>query len=201
MTRTLRAKRLQPHATAGMTLLEVLVAVAIASSAIAFLVPALIRQASISTEATSLTKVEAVVSRDLDWIRDYARYWKLRSGPYNLSAAITKASTSYFVSPQMEYEPPANLCANGTLAESFLSDASSVTTTPARPYAISVAGGAQSLPLDPVDTDLEVSRTITTQPNRIQLLYTLTGSKADSLRFSRQASVLIEAAAWCDTLP
>jgi hypothetical protein len=52
-----------------------------------------------------------------------------------------------------------------------------------------------------VDTDLEVSRTITTQPNRIQLLYTLTGSKADSLRFSRQASVLIEAAAWCDTLP
>ena len=200
MTRTLRAKRQQPHAAAGMTLLEVLVAVAIASSAIAFLVPALIRQASISTEATSLTKVEAVVSRDLDWIRDYARYWKLRSGPYNLSAAITKAS-SYSLSPQLEYEPPANLCANGTLAESFLSDASSVTTTPARPYAISVAGGAQSLPLDPVDTNLEVSRTITTQPNRIQLLYTLTGSKADSLRFSRQASVLIEAAAWCDTLP
>ena len=200
MTRTLRAKRQQPHAAGGMTLLEVLVAVAIASSAIAFLVPALIRQASISTEATSLTKVEAVVSRDLDWIRDYARYWKLRSGPYNLSAAITKAS-SYSLSPQLEYEPPANLCANGTLAESFLSDASSVTTTPARPYAISVAGGAQSLPLDPVDTNLEVSRTITTQPNRIQLLYTLTGSKADSLRFSRQASVLIEAAAWCDTLP
>jgi hypothetical protein len=52
-----------------------------------------------------------------------------------------------------------------------------------------------------VATDLQLDRTITTQPNRIQLLYTLSGSKAGSLSFSRQASVLIEAAAWCDTLP
>ena len=199
MTRTLPAKRQQPHAAAGMTLLEVLVAVAIASSAIALLVPALIRQASISTEATSLTSVEAVVSRDLDWISDYARYWKLRSGPYNLSAAITQTQGSgYTLSPQVEYEPPANLCANGTLAESFLSDASSVTTTPARPYPIAGSGSVETIT---VATDLQLARSITTQRNRIQVLYALTGSKADSLRFSRQASVLIEAAAWCDTLP
>jgi prepilin-type N-terminal cleavage/methylation domain-containing protein len=199
MTRTLPAKRQQPHAAAGMTLLEVLVAVAIASSAIAFLVPALIRQASISTEATSLTSVEAVVSRDLDWISDYARYWKLRSGPYNLSAAITQTQGSgYTLSPQVEYEPHANLCANGTLAESFLSDASSVTTTPARPYPIAGSGSVETIT---VATDLQLARSITTQRNRIQVLYALTGSKADSLRFSRQASVLIEAAAWCDTLP
>jgi len=197
MTRILPAKRQQPNAAAGMTILEVLVAVAIASSAIAFLVPALIRQASISTEATSLTSVEAVVSRDLDWISDYARYWKLRSGPYNLSATITQAS-SYTFSPQVEYEPPADRCANGTLAEGFLSAASSVTTTPARPYPIAGSGSVETIT---VATDLQLARTITTQRNRIQVLYALTGSKADSLRFSRQASVLIEAAAWCDTLP
>jgi len=192
----LRSRR--ATASAGITMLEVLVAVVIASSAITFLVPALLRQVGVSAEADRLTKVEAVVSRDLDYITDYARYWMLLSGPYNLSNTITNTSTSYVMAPQVEYAPPANRCANGTLAAGFLDDLASVTTTPARPYAIPAAGGAQSLP---VDTDLEVSRTITSQGSRIHVSYGLTGSKADGLRFFRQASVLIEAAAWCDTLP
>lgn len=191
----LRSRR--ATASAGITMLEVLVAVVISSSAITFLVPALLRQVGVSAEADRLTKVEAVVSRDLDYITDYARYWMLRSGPYNLSTTITKAS-NWTMAPQVEYEPPANRCANGTLAAGFLDDLASVTTTPARPYAIPAAGGAQSLP---VDTDLEVSRTITNQGSRIHVSYSLTGSKAEGLRFFRQASVLIEAAAWCDTLP
>jgi type II secretory pathway pseudopilin PulG len=192
----LRSRR--ATASAGITMLEVLVAVVISSSAITFLVPALLRQVGVSAEADRLTKVEAVVSRDLDYITDYARYWKLSSGPYNLSNTITSTSTSYVMAPQVEYAPPADRCANGTLAAGFLDDLASVTTTPARPYAIPVAGGAQSLP---VDTDLEVSRTISSQGSRIHVSYSLTGSKAEGLRFFRQASVLIEAAAWCDTLP
>jgi type II secretory pathway pseudopilin PulG len=192
----LRSRR--ATASAGITMLEVLVAVVISSSAITFLVPALLRQVGVSAEADRLTKVEAVVSRDLDYISDYARYWMLLSGPYNLSNTITNTSTSYVMAPQVEYAPPANRCANGTLAAGFLADLASVTTTPARPYAIPAAGVAQSLP---VDTDLEVSRTITSQGSRIHVSYGLTGSKADGLRFFRQASVLIEAAAWCDTLP
>jgi type II secretory pathway pseudopilin PulG len=192
----LRSRR--ATASAGITMLEVLVAVVISSSAITFLVPALLRQVGVSAEADRLTKVEAVVSRDLDYISDYARYWKLSSGPYNLSNTITNTSTSYVMAPQVEYAPPADRCANGTLAAGFLDDLASVTTTPARPYAIPVAGGAQSLP---VDTDLEVSRTISSQGSRIHVSYSLTGSKAEGLRFFRQASVLIEAAAWCDTLP
>jgi type II secretory pathway pseudopilin PulG len=190
----LRSRR--ATASAGITMLEVLVAVVIASSAITFLVPALLRQVGVSAEADRLTKVEAVVSRDLDYITDYARYWMLLSGPYNLSTTIT--NTPYVMAPQVEYAPPANRCANGTLAAGFLDDLASVTTTPARPYAIPAAGVAQSLP---VATDLEVSRTITNQGSRIHVSYSLTGSKADGLRFFRQASVLIEAAAWCDTLP
>jgi len=192
----LRSRR--ATASAGITMLEVLVAVVISSSAITFLVPALLRQVGVSAEADRLTKVEAVVSRDLDYITDYARYWKLLSGPYNLSNTITITNTPYLMIPQVEYAPPANRCANGTLAAGFLDDLASVTTTPARPYAIPAAGVAQSLP---VSTDLEVSRTITNQGSRIHVSYSLTGSKAEGLRFFRQASVLIEAAAWCDTLP
>ena len=192
----LRSRR--ATASAGITMLEVLVAVVISSSAITFLVPALLRQVGVSAEADRLTKVEAVVSRDLDYITDYARYWMLLSGPYNLSNTITNTSTPYVMAPQVEYAPPANRCANGTLAAGFLDDLASVTTTPARPYAIPAAGVAQSLP---VATDLEVSRTISSQGSRIHVSYSLTGSKAEGLRFFRQASVLIEAAAWCDTLP
>jgi len=192
-----RSRSSRDTARAGMTILEVLVAVVVASSAITFLIPALLRQVGVSAEADRLTKVEAVVSRDLDWISDYARYWKLRSGPYNLTTAITQAS-SWTMAPQVEYEPPANRCANGTLADGFLADLATVTTSPARPYAIPAAGVAQSLP---VATDLEVARMITSQGSRIHVSYGLTGSKADGLRFFRQASVLIEAAAWCDTLP
>ena len=195
----LRSRR--ATASAGITMLEVLVAVVISSSAITFLVPALLRQVGVSAEADRLTKVEAVVSRDLDYITDYARYWMLLSGPYNLSNTITNTSTSYVMAPQVEYAPPPNRCANGTLAAGFLDDLASVTTTPARPYAIPAAGGAQSLPLVPEDPDLEVSRTISSQGSRIHVSYSLTGSKAEGLRFFRQASVLIEAAAWCDTLP
>ena len=190
----LRSRR--ATASAGITMLEVLVAVVISSSAITFLVPALLRQVGVSAEADRLTKVEAVVSRDLDYITDYARYWMLLRGPYNLSNTITK--TSYDMAPQVEYAPPADRCANGTLAAGFLADLASVTTTPARPYAIPAAGVAQSLP---VATDLEVSRTISSQGSRIHVSYGLTGSKAEGLRFFRKASVLIEAAAWCDTLP
>jgi len=195
MTRSHRARRQPPNAAAGMSILEVLVAVVIASSAIGFIVPALLRQVSISDEASSLTSVEAVVSRDLDWITDYARYWMLRFGPYNLTATVTKTAR-YNIAPQVEYEPPAVRCADSTLADGFLSDASSVTTNPSRPYAVS--SGNQTLP---VATGLELTRAITTLGNRIQVRYTLAGSKADSLSFSRQASVPIEAAAWCDTLP
>jgi len=192
-----RSRSRRGTASAGITILEVLVAVVIASSAITFLIPALLRQVGVSAETDRLTKVEAVVSRDLDYISDYARYWLLRSGPYNLSTTITKTS-NWIMAPQVEYEPPANRCANGTLADGFLADLASVTTTPARPYAIPAAGVVQSLP---VATDLDVARTITSQGSRIHVSYGLTGSKADGLRFFRQASVLIEAAAWCDTLP
>jgi len=46
-----------------------------------------------------------------------------------------------------------------------------------------------------------VRRAITPQNGRLQVLCSLAGDAASSLRFSREASVLVEAAAWCERLP
>lgn len=197
MSRRCHPRRPRPSGSAGMTILEVLVAVLIASSAIALIVPTFIRQLGISSEASSLSSVESVVSRDLGWISDYARWWKLRSGPYNLSTAITRTS-SWSTTPEAVYEPPADRCADGTLASAFLDDLASVTTNPPRPYPIPTSSAPTTLAsLD----GLEIQRTITTHGSTLQLVYSVSGSKAASLRFWRQASLLIEAAAWCERLP
>ena len=184
--------------TQGFTILEALVAVLIASSAIALIVPTFIRQLGLSSEANSLTAVESVVSQDLDWISDYARWWKLRSGPYNLSTTVTGAS-SWTTSPETAYEPPADRCASGTLGNGFLSDMAAVTTSPARPYPIDPASTAAAT-LATIN-GVEIRRAIQATANTVQVKYTLAGDKADSLRFWRQASVLIEASAWCERQP
>lgn len=138
-----RQRRERPVAGEGITILEVLVAVLIASSAVALLAPTLSRQLSASSDTGGLTAVESVVSRDLDWISDYARWWKLSRGPYNLTAAITTTGT-FTPTPEAEYAPPADRCAAGTLANAFLADLATVTTSPARPYAIDTSAGAVS---------------------------------------------------------
>lgn len=186
------------RAATGFTILEALVAVLIASSAIALIVPTFLRQLGVSSEAGSLTTVESVVSRDLDWIGDYARFWRLRSGPYNLSTAITGTS-SWSTTPEMIYEPPADRCVAGTLANGFLNDLASVTTTPARPYPID-ASSTEAATLATID-GVDIRRAIQPSGSTLQLRYVLAGEKAASLRFYRQASVLIEASAWCERLP
>jgi type II secretory pathway pseudopilin PulG len=191
----------------GITLLEVLVAVLIGSSAISLLVPVLVRQFSLSSDSSNLTAVEAVVSRDLDWISDFARGWRMQSGPYNLPTAITGLSTSP-TGNDLVYYPDPLLCSAGTLASDpsggILARMSAVnnsglSSAAARPYPIP-ATASQSTDLTTVN-GITVQRIITPQANRLQVRYQLSGDAAAPLRFSRQASVLIEAAAWCETLP
>lgn len=189
----------------GITLLEVLVAVLIGSSAISLLVPPLVRQYSLSGDSSNLTAVEAVVSRDLDWISDFARGWRMQSGPYNLPTAITGLSSAP-TGNDLVYYPDPSLCSAGTLASDSsagilarMSAATGLTGAAVRPYPIP-ATASQSQDLVTVN-GITVQRIITPQTNRLQVLYQLSGNAADSLRFSRQASVLIEAAAWCETSP
>lgn len=186
---------------AGFTILEALVAVLIASSAIALIVPTFIRQLGASSEATSLNSVESVVSRDLDWISDYARWWRLRSGPYNITATIAQlpAGTAYATSPEVAYLPPPDRCAAGTMAAGFQEALASVTTNPARPYPIDASSSAAAT-LATVG-GVTVRRALTPSGNTLRVTYSLEGDPASSLRFLRQASVLIEASAWCERLP
>lgn len=186
---------------AGFTILEALVAVLIASSAIALVVPTFIRQLQAGSEASNLSQVEAVVSRDLDWISDYARWWRLRSGPYNITATIAQlpSGVAYTTSPEVVYLPPADRCAAGTLANGFQAALASVATNPARPYAIDATSTAAAT-LATLN-GITVQRSLTPSGSTLRVAYSLAGEPAASLRFLRQASVLIEASAWCERLP
>jgi type II secretory pathway pseudopilin PulG len=193
----------------GFSIVEVLVAVLIATSALALLIPALSSQLLVSREAGRLTAVEAIVSRDLYWFSNYARFWKLRQGIYSLSPTITK-TISYNNAGLAEYDPPYNICLAGSLASAMVADGQTL-------FGLSIAQQAQNPgllpPYSPVQSlaipvnvagfpnDLTLNRKLYPSGNRLLVVYSLSGAGATGLRFSRAASILIEAAAWCDSLP
>ena len=206
----------------GITILEVLVAVSIAGGAIALLVPALTRQLALGEQSNRLTAVEAVVSSDLNWFSTYARVWKLKSGscPVAAATAVTKTTTPCTMAGAAIYEPPEAECKQAAdsasgLAKKLLDDGADLRTNSTAsalktyyppnpltsPTTIQVTSGRV--------TGLNVIRTVTPVGNTIRLLYRLdfanAASRADlrnnGLNFSREASILVEASAWCDRIP
>jgi hypothetical protein len=100
------------------------------------------------------------------------------------------------------YEPSAADCNSG-LAQALLNDGEKLFGTNNNslrtyipPYEISdktvikVAGVR----------DLNVVRRVDPLGNKIRVFYSLDGANADGLNFSREASLLVEASAWCDRL-
>ena len=205
--------------SSGITILEVLLAVSIAGGLISLLVPALTRQLALGEQSNRLTAVEAVVSSDLNWFSNYARIWKLKSGSYSVTQAVTMTS-SYTSAGAATYEPPEAECkqaANSAsgLAKKLLDDGAVLHTTstasalktyyPPNPLTssttIEVTSGGVS--------GLNVIRTVNPVGNMIRVFYKLDfaddASAADlrnnGLNFSREASILVEASAWCDRIP
>jgi type II secretory pathway pseudopilin PulG len=205
--------------SSGITILEVLLAVSIAGGLISLLVPALTRQVALGEQSNRLTAVEAVVSTDLNWFSNYARVWKLKSGSYSVTNAVTKAS-SYTLAGAATYEPPEAECKQAAdsasgLAKKLLDDGADLYTTSTAsalkayyppnpltsPTTIEVTSGGVS--------GLNVIRTVTPVGNMIRVFYTLdfadAAAKADlrnnGLNFSREAAFLVEASAWCDRIP
>jgi len=205
--------------SSGITILEVLLAVSIAGGLISLLVPALTRQLALGEQSNRLTAVEAVVSSDLNWFSNYARVWKLRSGSYSVTNAVTKTS-SYTLAGAATYEPPEAECKQAAasasgLAKKLLDDGADLRTTstlsalktyyppnPLRsPTTIEVTSGGVR--------GLNVIRTVTPVGNMIRVFYKLDfvddAAEADlrnnGLNFSREASILVEASAWCDRIP
>ena len=206
--------------SSGITILEVLLAVSIAGGLISLLVPALTRQVALGEQSNRLTAVEAVVSSDLNWFSNYARVWKLKSGSYSVTNAVTKTTSPFTLAGAATYEPPEAECKQAAdsasgLAKKLLDDGADLYTTSTAsalktyyppnpltsPTTIMVTSGGV--------TGLNVIRTVTPVGNMIRVFYKLdfadAAAKADlrnnGLNFSREASILVEASAWCDRIP
>jgi len=203
----------------GFTIVEVLVAVVIASGVISVIVPTLMRQVALGEQTNRLTAVEAVVSADLDWFSNYARLWKLKTGSYSVNTDITMTTSPYTIGAAAVYEPSAASCTSG-LAASLLADAKKMyeRTSPLIPTSVSnslksnlrtyvppnpIAIGEETtiLVADGNTRGLSVVRQVDADGNKIKVFYRLTGANAGGLNFSREASLLVEAAAWCDQMP
>jgi len=182
----------------GLTILEALVGVLIGGMALSILTPALTQQLKASNDDSLILAVDVVVSRDLAWISNYARWWKASSGPFNVTTQSTLLS-SFTFSSELAYIPPAAQCLAGTLAAGFVSDAATnANITPASQYTIPADGSTTSLA---TVNGVTVQRAISTNGSTVNLTYTVTGGQASSLGFNRQVALLVDASAWCERLP
>lgn len=214
------------RSTGAFTILEVLVGVVLAAGVVSVLVPGLVRQMALGEQSNRLTAVEAAVSSDLDWFSNYARIWKLKTGSYPDNRAtstpfslITKAS-SYTSAGSATYDPSSANCSG--LADALLTDGRSLYQVPglsplrsasmyksffppneikAAPSTTTISVTSGGVPV----SDLNVIRSVETVGNRIRLTYTIqrgnvADARSDGLNFVREASLFVEAAAWCDQL-
>jgi hypothetical protein len=180
-------------------------AVSIGAGVISALVPALMRQVALQEQTNRLTAVEAVVSADLDWFSNYARLWKLRTGSYPVNTDVTMTA-DFTTGGAASYEPSDADCTSG-LSASLLADGSKMYGSKNSkvklfkpPYEIKI-GNTLSIPVTGGGVSgLSVIRKVDAVGSTIRVFYSLEGPNADGLNFSREASFLVEAAAWCDRM-
>ena len=158
------------------------------------------RQWSRSSEVDVLDRVENAVASDLGWLKTYAKYWRLASGPYDLSCTqagfASGCNVRVFSNTTTDYEPDPARCATATgLADDFVTAAGSASITPARPFA--VTSGLTTLNVAGLPSGASLTRTISTGKNLVFLSYSFTGTNADPYNFVREVAVKPEAAAWC----
>ena len=187
---------------AGFTILEILMAAFIAIVSASILYPLFNESVSIGRQSADRNFIEAATSLDLSWIKRYAKFWKMKSGPYPLDSSHTKATATFQTSPVLEYE-----CANSdltttNLSAQFIADAVSVANTandvvPKLPYAFSATANS-TIPISNISSDYTLSRTIdTSNPNRVYIIYKLSSTNQQPINYVREASVLLESVAWC----
>ena len=116
-------------------------------------------------------------------------------------------TSPYTVGGAAVYEPSAADCASG-LAASLLADGVKMffysdfkklsLRTYVPPNQIKIGDSITIPVVAGAVSELSVVRRIDAVGNKIRVFYSLDGPNADGLNFSREASVLVEAAAWCD---
>ena len=186
----------------GFTILEVLIAASIAIVSATILYPLFNESLMIGRQSADRNAIEAATSLDLSWIKRYAKFWKMKSGPYPLESSHTKTTATFQTSPVLEYE-----CANSdltttNLSQQFITDAVSVANTandvvPKLPYGF-VATADSPIPVANISSGYTLSRTVdTSNPNRVYVIYKVTSTNAWPINFVRESSILLESAAWC----
>jgi hypothetical protein len=165
------------------------------------------RQWASSRDVDVRGRIENAVASDLDWLKIYGKYWRMTSGPYNLTctqAGFGANCTPFILSAtSTEYDPDPIRCATATgVAEDFVTAAAAVAITPSRPFAVAV--GDTTLLSSTADTGqpalppgTSLIRTITLGKNLIYLSYRFSGANAAPYNFVREVSVRPEAATWC----
>jgi hypothetical protein len=194
------------------TILEALIGVVILTASIGALAVVTAQQFGRSSDVDVLDRVENAVARDLGWLKTYAKYWRLASGPYDLSCVPAGfpagCTVRNFSSGTTDYQPDEALCATATgLADAFVTaagSANSETIIPARPFS-PVTSGATALSVAGLPAGMTLQRTITTtrpqntSPNNlVYVSYALLqNGQPSSYNFVREVALRPEAAAWC----
>lgn len=193
-------RRGQPCQPGGFTILEALIGVVILTASIGALALLSARQWSTSTNVDVLDRVENAVARDLGWLKTYAKYWRLASGPYSPTCAQagfpSGCGERVFSRTTTDYQPDESRCATATgLADDFVAAANTVVINPARPFA--VASGDTTLTVAGLPSGMSLTRTLATGKNLVFVSYSLTGANASSYGFVREVALRPEAASWC----
>lgn len=179
---------------------EVLIAVVIAGLALSGTIAIFNSQFGSSSDARTRNQLEAIIARDLNWIRTYAKIWRMASGPYNVSTTQT-GSSAFTSAPLITYTPTSTDCAD--LASAFNTNAAGAAGTslvPTKPYTIpTTLGTSQTLA---TVSGVSVARTINvstgvTNNNTLAISYALSGGNAANLGLDRQTAVFLEASSWC----
>ena len=126
----------------------------------------------IGRQSADRNSIEAATSLDLSWIKRYAKFWKMKSGPYPLDNSHTKSIATFQTSPVLEYE-----CANGDLtttdlSQQFINDAVSIANTvsdvvPKLPYSFSATANSQ-IPISNISPGYILTRTVDTTKETLE---------------------------------
>lgn len=200
------------RAAEAFTILEALIGVVILTASIGALAVVTAQQWGRSTDIDVLDRVENAVASDLGWLKTYAKYWRLASGPYDLSCVQAGfpagCTVRNFSTGTTDYQPDEALCATATgLADAFVAAAGSAdsgTITPAPPLP-RVASGTNTLNVAGLPAGMTLQRTITTtrpqntSPNNlVYISYALLqNGQPSSYNFVREVALSPEAASWC----
>jgi len=110
MTKRSYRFRQPPRAEAGSILLEAVLAAVLAISTLAIIAPMFSKQIEQARRARDTDLLEVAATKDTNALRQFARYWRMKSGPYSssfLTASATGFTYSQRQSESIGYQPTA----------------------------------------------------------------------------------------------